>query len=215
MKITNEAKITIGLLVTTVLIIVGGAWLAGRGSSDEGENVSAAQASKLVPDGGTVLGASDAEVTVVEFADFQCPACKTFHLVMKEVMEERSNQSVRHVFRHFPLLQHEGSDMAAEASLAARAQGKFWEYADLLFEDKGVLVREDLERHAEELELNMDVFRASLDEGEFKDEVQRDVSDGKAIRVRATPSIYINGVQYRGQLLVEDVQAAIDAALQR
>lgn len=212
MEITNETRITVGLLAATVLVIVGGAWLAGRGSTDEGRVTPVAQMDRLVRGGSAVLGAQEAAVTVVEFGDFQCPACGALHRVLRPVRRSGIDQSVRFVFRQFPLPQHDQAQLAAEASLAAGAQGKFWEYHDLLFDNQEKLARGDLERYAEQLGLDTAAFRAALDEGKYREAVQQDVDDGRALGVRATPTVYINGTQYTGQYVVEELQAAIDRA---
>ncbi len=213
MEITPEAKITISLLAAAAVIIVGGAWWAGRGGS-EGATVPASQANRLVRDDSAVLGARDAAVTVVEFGDFQCPACGALYPVMKEVKELYRDKPVRFVFRHFPLSQHEHARLAAEASLAAGAQDKFWEYYDLLFTNQKALARPDLESYAVRLGLNMDQFKSALDERRYGEEVQRDVSDARALGVRATPTVFINGVQYRGGFSVEELKRAIEEELE-
>ena len=210
MEMTNETKVTIGLLTATVLIIVGGAWLLGRRGTDDGGAAQVAQMDRLVRGDSSVLGAQDAAVTVVEFADFQCPACGTLHPIMRRVMENNRDRSVRFVFRHFPLPQHEYAQLAAEAAQAAGAQGKAWEYYDLLFENQDRLARGDLERYAERLGLDMAAFRSALDDGRHRGAVQQDVDDGRALGVKATPTVYINGVQYTGRYAAEELQAAID-----
>lgn len=212
MEITSETRITIGLLAATVLIIMGGAWLAGQGSTDEGRVTPVAQMDRLVRGGSAVLGAQEAAVTVVEFGDFQCPACGALHRVLQPVRRSGIDQSVRFVFRQFPLPQHDQAQLAAEASLAAGAQGKFWGYHDLLFDNQEALTRGDLERYAEQLGLDMAAFRAALDEGKYREAVQQDVNDGRALGVKATPTVYINGTQYTGQYVAEELQAAIDRA---
>ncbi len=212
MEITSEAKVTVGLLAVTVLVIIGGAWLAGRRGTDDGGTAQVAQMDRLVRGDSAVLGAQDAAVTIVEFADFQCPACGALHPVMQRVMENNRDRSVRFVFRHFPLPQHEYAQLAAEAAQAAGTQGKAWEYYDLLFENQDSLARGDLESYAERLGLDMAVFRAALDDGRYRGVVQQDVDDGRALGVKATPTVYINGVQYTGRYAEEELQAAIDRA---
>jgi len=212
MEITSETKVTIGLLAVTVLVIVGGAWLSGQDRTDDGGVIQVVQMDRLVRGGSAVLGDQNAVVTVVEFGDFQCPACGVLHRVLQPVMRSDTGQSARFVFRQFPLPQHERAQLAAEASLAAEAQGKFWEYYDLLFDNQEALTRGDLERYAEQLGLDMAVFRAALDEGKYREAVQQDVNDGRALGVRATPTVYINGVRYTGRYVVEELQAAIDRA---
>lgn len=212
MEITTEAKVIIIGLIVTVVIIAGSAFLSGQRSS-QGEVEPVAQPERLARDDDPALGAQDVKVIVVEFGDFQCPACGALHPVLKQVKEVNAEQSVRFVYRQFPLPQHEYALLAAEASLAAHAQGKFWEYHDLLFENQSQLRRDDLEGYAQQLELDMEAFRSALDEGMYREAVEQDKSDGQAVGVRATPTIFVNDLPYEGRHSVDSIQAAIDAAL--
>lgn len=212
----TDTKVIIGVIVATVVFIGGGAWYASQkpAATTEGQTLSAEQAARLVHEDDPALGATDAKVTVVEFGDFQCPACGALHSPLKQVKEQYQDQPVRFVFRQFPLTQiHEHALLAAEASLAAGAQGKFWEMHDLLFEGQTQLEREDLEKYAQQLELNMDQFRQALDEHSFQDAVAQDVADGRALNIRGTPTLYINGVQYTGQYSASALGAAIEVEL--
>lgn len=211
MHLTTETKVLIGGIVATVLIIVGGAYFMGsRQSGTVGEPV--AEIDRLVREDDPALGPPDALVTVVEFGDFQCPACGALHPVLRQIKEANAKGSVRFVYRHFPLPQHEFAPLAAEASVAAQQQGKFWEYHDLLFENQSSLERADLERYAEQLGFNMDEFRKALDGHTYQDAVRQDVSDGTAVGVNSTPTLYINGVRYTGQYSIDALRAAIDQA---
>ena len=212
MELSSDAKMGIGVLVATVLIIGGGAWYASQKQSSQ-EPTVAANTERLVLEDSHSLGADDAKVTVVEFGDFECPACGALHQPLKETKEKYADQSVRFVYRQFPLAQHPNALLAAEASEAAAAQGKFWEYHDLLFENQTALEREDLEQYAEQLTLNMDQFREALDNDTYRERVQQDRSDGNAVGVNSTPTVYINGVRYTGQYSVAALSQAIDAAL--
>src|SRR5690606_31096550 len=122
-------------------------------------------------------GDADAKVTVVEFSDFQCPYCTRAAEVANKV-KENYPKGVRFVFRQFPLSFHQDAHLAAQASLAAAAEGKFWEYHDLLFENQKSLGRESLEKYAEQLGLNMATFKKALDEGTYKDAVDKDIELG-------------------------------------
>lgn len=210
---TGETKVLIGVLAATVLIILGGAWWAGQRQA-EPVAVPAADQERLVRADDPVLGPAEAQVTVVEFGDFQCPACGTLHPVLKHVKEQYADQSVRFVYRQFPLSQvHEYAQLAAEASLAAQAQGKFWEYHDRLFENQDALEREDLIAHARELGLDVDALTRALDEGTYREAVQQDLTDANILRLRGTPTLFVNGVQYTGAYTTDALAAAIDAAL--
>jgi protein-disulfide isomerase len=137
------------------------------------------------------------EVELVLFSDFQCPYCRTFAEPVKEVAKHYGPRA-RLVFMQFPLGFHKQAHLAAQASLAAAIQGKFWEMHDLLFENNKALERADLEKYAEKIGLNMARFRKDLDEGTWKGEVDRQMAAGKKAGVRGTPSLFVNGRQYVG-----------------
>ena len=117
--------------------------------------------------------------------------------LLEEVLEHYGADASL-VFKHFPLGFHKQAQLAAEASMAAHAQGKFWEYHDLMFQDSKALARTDLENHAQQLGLNMDKFNEALDNGTYKERVQEDMTLGQGAGVRGTPSIYVNGRKYDG-----------------
>ena len=149
--------------------------------------------------GDPVKGAEDALVTIVEFSDFQCPFCGRVNPTIDEIMSNADFAGkVRVVFNQMPLSFHADAHLAGQASLAAHAQGKFWEYHDLLFENQRALKREDLERYAEQLELNMDEFRAALDNETFKAQVDEELALAGTLGIRGTPNFMVNGRNVRG-----------------
>lgn len=155
-------------------------------------------------------GEVNAPVTIVEFTDFQCPACAAMHPVLEEVMKSYGNK-VRFVVRDFPLSQHEYARKAAEAANAAHAQGKFFEYAALLFKNQKALDVPSLKKYASELGLNRARFDAELDRGVHAAEVKKDLEDGEIYGIGSTPTIFINGIQLR-TLSAEGLRVAIDRA---
>jgi protein-disulfide isomerase len=155
-------------------------------------------------------GPATAPVTIVEFTDFQCPACAAMHPVIEEVLKSYGDK-VRFVVRDFPLDRHENARKAAEAANAANAQGKFFEYAALLFKRQQALDVASLKRYASELGLDRARFDAALDRGTYAAEVNRDVQDGEMYGVGVTPTIFVNGVQLK-ILSAEGLRAAIDRA---
>ena len=211
---STDTKIVLGVLVATVLIIAGAAMFSStRQTATTTGPVAVSNPERLVSDTAPVLGPEDAKVTFVEFGDFECPACGAVHPILQQVKEANKDKSVRFVYRHYPLPQHANADLAAQASVAAQQQGKFWEYHDLLFENQNSLEREDLEKYAQELGLDMDAFKAALDEKAHSDVISKDKADGNAVKVRGTPSIFVNNTQYVGDYSVDAFQAAIDEAL--
>jgi len=155
-------------------------------------------------------GPANAPVTIVEFTDFQCPACAAMHPVLEEVLKSYGDK-VRFVVRDFPLNRHENARKAAEAANAANAQGKFFEYAALLFTRQQALDLPSLKKYATELGLDRARFDAALDRGTYAAEVNHDVQDGEMYGVGVTPTIFVNGVQLRN-LSAEGLRAAIDRA---
>jgi protein-disulfide isomerase len=155
-------------------------------------------------------GDANAPVTIVEFTDFQCPACAAMHPVLEEVLKSYGNK-VRFVVRDFPLNQHEWARKAAEAANAANAQGKFFEYIAVLFKNQKALDVPSLKKYASDLGLDRARFDAALDRGVYAAEVEKDVSDGEMYGVGSTPTIFINGVQLK-VLSADGLKQAIDAA---
>jgi protein-disulfide isomerase len=156
-------------------------------------------------------GDVNAPVTIVEFTDFQCPACAAMQPVLDEVLKSYSNK-VRFVVRDFPLGVHVNARKAAEAANAAHAQGKFFEYAALLFKRQNALDVSSLKKYASELGLDRARFDAALDSGKYAVEVKHDIDEGQMYGVESTPTIFINGVILK-TLSAEALRAAIDRVL--
>lgn len=155
-------------------------------------------------------GDANAPVTIVEFTDYQCPACAGMHPILEEVLKSYGNK-VRFVVRDFPLNQHEWARKAAEAADAANAQGKFFEYIAVLFKNQKALDVPSLKKYATQVGLDRARFDAALDHGVYAEEVRKDVEDGELYGVGSTPTIFINGVQLK-LLSAEGLRAAIDRA---
>src|SRR5690606_40079899 len=130
----NNFKILIGSVIATIVIIVVAVFLfSSNGDTPTTADAAPIDSQILVRDNGyNTKGPSDAQVTLVEFADFQCPGCKATTGVLKAISQKYPTQ-VRIVYRHFPLPQHPLAQPAAAAAEAAGAQGKFWEMHDLIF----------------------------------------------------------------------------------
>ncbi len=124
-----------------------------------------------------------------------------------------SSTKVRFVFRQFPLSFHAHAHLAAEAALAAHAQGKFWLLHDLLFAHQAALQRSDIEAYAASAGLNMSAFRKSLDENSFNTEVAEDIDIGNQVHVQGTPTMFINGKRVANPSDTPAVLNAIHEAL--
>lgn len=134
---------------------------------------------------------------------------------MQPIIERLLNEfgdKVRLVVRDFPLRQHAYAIKAAEAAEAAREQGKYWEYAALLYSSQSALSIEDLKKYASQLGLDRQMFDQALDSGKFADQVRRDMEDGMKVGVNSTPAFYINGKQVPANNY-EALKQALDTAL--
>jgi len=159
-------------------------------------------------------GKTTAPVTVVMFTDFQCPACAATHPVLKKVLAEYADK-IRFVVRDFPLVQiHENAFQSAIAAGAANAQGKFYEYAEVLYKNQNALDAVSLKKYAADLGLNLKQFEADLANSKIADEVRKDIEDGKRYGLSSTPTIFVNGVKVR-QLSPQSFRKAIDKALKK
>lgn len=146
-----------------------------------------------------ILGNPQAATTIIEYGDFQCPACAAFHPQMKTLMGTVSD-TVRLVFRHFPLPQHDKAIPTARAAEAAALQGKFWEMHDLLYEKQGewsnkplAEITATLKAYAEALKLDVAQFERDLVSDAVAARVQRDVASGRAANVAGTPWLFLDG----------------------
>mgnify|MGYP000206241303 CR=1 FL=1 len=161
--------------------------------------------------GRPALGAATAAVTVVVFSDFQCPKCAVAHAALESIAKTY-NGRVRIVARNYPLEQHDMAFKAAEAAEAAFEQGKYWEYAQLLFANQSTLSVARMKELATQAGLDRAKFDAALDEGRFAAAVDRDLVEGGRIGVQGIPSIYVNGRAVADDS-PEGLKSAVEAAL--
>ena len=157
-------------------------------------------------------GGKKAAVTIIEFSDFECPFCSRVNPTMKQI-EDAYGDKVRVVFKQNPLSFHKNAPLAAEATLAAHEQGKFWQMHDALFANQKALTRPDLDKYAQEIGLNMDKFKAALDTNKFKPQVEADMAVAKELGATGTPSFFVNGRKLRGAQPFESFKKLIDEAL--
>lgn len=152
---------------------------------------------KISADDDPSRGPITAPVTVVMFSDFQCPACSRTHPVLTKVLGEFPGK-IRFVVRDFPLENiHENAFGAALAAHAAKAQGKFFEYTDVLYRNQEELDPASLRKYAAQLGLNMKQFELDFSAEKTAAEVRKDIADGQTYGVSGTPTIFINGVKVR------------------
>jgi protein-disulfide isomerase len=153
-------------------------------------------------------------VTIVEFADFQCPFCTRARETLDQVLKVYDGK-VRVVYRQFPLPFHPLAEKAAEAGLCAADQGKFWELHDRLFSSGAKLDVADLKAAARELGVDGAKFDVCLDAGGKRAAVEDDLRAGRAAGVQGTPALFVNGVFLNGAVPFDELKAVIDRELER
>jgi Na+/H+ antiporter NhaA len=162
-----------------------------------------------------IRGPEDALVTLVEYGDFECPYCGQAEPVIRELLSSFGDD-LRYVWRHLPLNDvHPTAQLAAEASEAAAAQGKFWEMYDALLADQGDLSPKRIGGHAEEHGLDVERFWDELRRHEHAPRVAEDVGSADASGVSGTPSFFVNGRRHQGAYDVQTLTEAVRAAGQR
>jgi protein-disulfide isomerase len=164
-----------------------------------------------------IKGGADAAVTLVEYSDFQCPACGAFQPVLNEVLAQYGDK-IKFEYKHYPLVQiHPFAEPAARAAEAAGQQGKFFEYADMLFAKqaewtKGSNPTGFFTRYASELGLDMDLFAKHQKSSVLADNVKANMLEARGLGLTGTPSFYLNGVKMENKTF-EEFKAQIEAAV--
>jgi protein-disulfide isomerase len=159
-------------------------------------------------------GNAAAPVTVVMFSDFQCPVCSRTHPVLQKVLAEYGDK-IRFVVRNFPLISlHENAFQAALAAQAAKTQGKFFEYTDILYKNQNALDTDSLKKYAVDAGLNLQQFELDLQSASTAEAVRKDMADGESYGITGTPTIFVNGVKVRVNS-AEGFRDAIEKALKK
>ena len=223
------------IIVAGLVIAASVFFSLGNGKQGSGQTVNntnpdsnvagATQNSKIdvSADDDPVLGSTDAEVTIIEFSDFQCPFCRSFWRDTLPQIKEKYIDSgkVKFVYRDFPLSSiHPSAQIAAEAANCAGDQGKYWEMHDKMFTEQDKLgpntvtfTKDDLKKWAGEIGLNANTFNSCVDSGRHTEEVQKDFADGRTAGITGTPGFSVNGHLISGALPYSAFEQAIEEAL--
>jgi protein-disulfide isomerase len=210
---TQEVKmlVVLGALVAIVMF----ALVAANQPEEEAVTTVAPSDDRLIRSDSPTLGPEDAPVTIVEFLDPECEACRGMFPAVKELMDEYEGQ-VRLVVRYFPL--HANSALAAAATEAAGEQGKYWEMQEILFEQQTEWGEQrdpqtdKFMEYAEAVGLDMDQFTEDLENESYREKVKRDQEDGFSLGVSGTPTFFVNGQRVRN-ISPETLEEAIRAEL--
>jgi protein-disulfide isomerase len=199
---------------------------AGKGSADAIEAAKATRwghevQHKLLDDpvqiptqGAPNMGPVNARITLVEFSDFQCPYCSKASTQIAAILKAYP-KDVRLVFKQFPLDNHPQALISAQASLAAYNQGKFWQLHDLMFANRTKLSPGAIHFWAESLNLDMKKFDADVNSPAVKKQVLKDLEDGEKAGVEGTPTLYIDGQRYNGDLDLAKIKPVLDEKLRK
>ena len=200
----------VSLVLLSATVTAAGMPAAGEESSPG--NSSPAPRAVEVGDS-PALGHETAPVTIVEFADFQCPYSAQSARTLSQLLRLYPTQ-VRWVFKHYPLRIHPGAPLAHEAALAAGEQGKFWEMRELLFRNQNQLARDNLMGYASELGLDLAAFRETLESHRLRARVVRDLAEGRRrLQVGVTPTYFINGKRVVGARPLPEFRQLIEEEL--
>ena len=207
------------VIVLAVLVAAGAAVFLSRSTDQAADNGSIASHVEI-KGGGHLRGPEKAQLTLVEFGDYQCPSCGAYHPFVKEVMS-RYPEKVRLEFHHYPLISiHPNSMGAAMAAEAAGEQGHYWEMHDALFEHQqewaGSANAEPLFVNlAGHLGLDTNKFMQSLHSPVLQDRILKDVARAQDLHIQAVPTFFINGEQAHIKLSMEDFVQVIEDHLRK
>lgn len=185
MSLTSETKLFLGMIGVTVLILIGAVFFLSRPAAT-------LDRSQLITNETLTTGNASASAYLVEFSDFQCPACRAYQPAVKQILSQYKDQ-LTFAYRHFPLDQHPLAIPAAKAAEAAGKQGKFWEAHDQLFIDQDKFSDEYFVQFAQLLQLDKSQFDKDKVSGDVKDKIERDRVAGLGFGVNATPTFFLNG----------------------
>jgi len=182
------------------------------GATDVGSQIAGLRRYEIpIEPNDPILGPVDAPVTIIEFADFQCPYCVRHFQETYPLIATQYGDQVRFVFKNFPLTSiHPEADPAAQAAECAREQGMFWEYHDLLFGGTLGLGQAAYEGYAAQLGMDVAALNVCLEEGRYAQAVDQDMALGQQLGVSSTPTFFINGIALVGAYPFDVFTSVID-----
>jgi len=202
--------------VAIIGLVVWGLIAAEKKANREAQNIILPTEISTTTD--HIRGSSIAPVTLVEYGDFQCPACKTYHPIVEQVLKAKGPDAVRFVFRHYPLPQHGNAMPAAKAAEAAGVQGKFWEMYNMLYEKQSEWsgssdAKSIFVGYAKEMGLDESKFLADYDSKELKEKITNQSKGGAKAGVNSTPTFLVNGKEIANPQSYDEFTKIIDDAI--
>ena len=193
-----ERKFIMGIIFATLAILGIGIFFFSEDSSSKNPALKNSAELLKVTEYDWVKGDKEAKVTLIEYSDFQCPACGAYNPVVKQLIHEIGDKIV-FAYRSFPLRQiHQNAQIAAQAAETAGRQGKFWKMHDMLFENQKEWsshsnAKEIFIKYAQSLNLDVEQFKNDLDSKEVEEKVDNDYRRGVSLGVNTTPTFFLNG----------------------
>lgn len=218
MNISGETKLFAGIILATLVILVGGVFLFSKPPTPNTSGPKA-DAKLLVRDDSAKISSPSARVTLVEFADYQCPACGAYSPVVNQLLSDvEISGKVNFVFRNFPLSQHQNARLAAESAEAAGDQGKYWQMHDMIYYNQAKWsdannAKDFFDGYAQTIGLDINKFNSDIGSDKIKQKVDRDLADGNALGVNATPTFYLDGIKLQNPGSFDDFKTLVKAEL--
>lgn len=212
----KDKKVMIWIGIITIAIIGFGAYFLSRPPKPADETPKTANTEVLYSDTTNQIKAKEEKAVLVEFGDFQCPACASYHTLTKKLLEEYKD-NLTFVFRNYPLGQHKFANSSAYAAEAAGKQGKYFEMFDRLYENQAKWTNQNnaeeiFKEYAKEIGLDMAKYDQDVKSDEVKKKVEKDRTDGNLLGVNSTPTFYLNGEKLSSVRSYEDFQTLVKAA---
>lgn len=214
---SKETKIILIISAMFVAVFIGFIYLATKPNSVNQSQPTVVDPNLLVRKDSYQTSPTNGKITLVEFGDFQCPACGEAHPIIKEILKNYGDK-VNFVFRNFPLSQHTNALPAAETAEAAGAQGKYWEMYDKLYENQdkwssSTNVINIFVGYAKDLGLDVDKFTQDVKGEKYKDRITQDENDGNVIAIDSTPTFFVDGQKMIGVPTLDELKSLIDQKL--
>ncbi len=206
-----------GIFVVTIAVVAGLA-IASQKKSEVDSDKNSTALSESITAQDHVRGNPMSRITLVEYSDFQCPACGAYYPLLKQLDGEYGNR-IQTVYRNFPLVQiHKHALLAAQAAEAAGKQGKFYEMHDLLFEHQtewpeAANVKDTLLSYADQLKLDRAQFEKDLNSSDVQGKIDADQKSGNRSGIQGTPTFFLNGVKIDSPRSYDEFKQTIDKAL--
>jgi protein-disulfide isomerase len=210
----KEILIWVGIVVVFVALLFGIVAI-DNASKNKGKTLT-----EEVQKTDWIKGPDNAKVTIVEYSDFQCPACYDYYFAVKRMMEKYGDR-VRFVYRNFPLPQHENATPAAKYANAAGKQGKFWEMYDIIFQKQKVWSAMKtpeavlaFQGYGKDLGLDVDKLTKDSELPEIEDSINHSLSTGRDTKLEGTPTFFINGKMIANPASDAEFESIIKNALE-